>query len=289
MKSTGAPMPRVSYFLRCFLATAGFLLALSPEISLADYNPPPFTGTGAYRRVYSHSAYSYVSANVYLPGSNAISLHGGDTPYVYTGGWGLNGAGAVDAGFQYSPTFNDWSLFASGEGVGRLDYGDRSTRFAANQTLSLTFAVVQAGANVDLVVTAVGVQVNTSNVLTESLTLVNVAGWSVGGQNTLKRMTSIAQNGDQFNDGSYMNGVVWSNSMIGNSAADATPWLAAQTGGFQSYPTTPGIVNVQFINAGNETDSINLGAVPEPSTVALMGVGVAFLIGHARYRRSRSR
>jgi hypothetical protein len=289
MTSTGAQVRRVGSPVRWAIGMAGFLLALSPATSWADYTPPEFPGTGPYRRVYSHSAFSYMSANVYLPGSSSISLHGGDTPYVYTGGWGLNGAGAVDAGFQYSPTFNDWSLFAAGEGVGRLDYGDRSTRFAANQTLSLTFAVVQAGANVDLVVTAVGVQVNTTNVLTESLTLVNVAGWSVGGQNTLKRMTSIAQNGDQFTDGSYMNGVIWSNSMIGTSTADAVPWLAAATGGYQSYPTTPGIVNVQYVNAGNETDSINLGAVPEPTSAALLGVGIAFLIGHIRQRRSRSR
>ena len=289
MMSTNAPSQHVGHLLRWVMGTAGFLLALSPAMSRADYDPPVFTGTGPYRRVYSHSDYSYMSANVYLPGSSSISLTGGDTPYVYTGGWGLNGAGPVDAGFQYSPTYNDWSLFASGEGVGRLDYGNDSTRFSASQTLSLSFAVVQSGANVDLVVTATGVEVNTNTVVTESLTLVNVAGWSVGGENTLKRMTSIAQNGDDFTDGSYMNGVVWSNSMIGNSAADATPWLAAQTGGYQSYPTTPGIVNVQYINAGNETDSINLGAVPEPTSAALLGVGVAFLIGYIRQRRSRMR
>jgi hypothetical protein len=289
MQSTGALAQNVVLLLRGVMGTAGFLLALSPAMSRADYDPPTFTGTGAYRRVYSHSDYSYMSANVYLPGSSSISLHGGDTPYVYTGGWGLNGAGAVDAGFQYSPTYNDWSLFASGEGVGSQGYGDLTTRFSANQTMFLSFAVVQAGPNVDLVVTATGVEVNTSTVVTESLTLVNVAGWSVGGENTLKRMTSIAQNGDQFSDGSSMNGVVWSNSMIGNSAATAVPWLAAETGGYQSYPATPGVVNVQYINAGNETDNIDLGAVPEPTSAALLGVGVAFLIGHVRHRRSRSR
>jgi hypothetical protein len=289
MQSTGALAQNVVLLLRGVMGTAGFLLALSPAMSRADYDPPTFPGTGAYRRVYSHSDYSYMSANVYLPGSSSISLNGGDTPYVYTGGWGLNGAGAVDAGFQYSPTYNDWSLFASGVGVGSQGFGDLTTRFSANQTMFLSFAVVQAGPNVDLVVTATGVEVNTSTVVTESLTLVNVAGWSVGGENTLKRMTSIAQNGDQFSDGSSMNGVVWSNSMIGNSAATAVPWLAAETGGYQSYPNTPGVVNVQYINAGNETDSIDLGAVPEPTSAALLGVGVAFLIGHVRHRRSRSR
>src|SRR6185312_12741340 len=111
------------------------------------------------------------SPNVSLPGSSQTHRAGSDTPYVYTGGWGLNGAGVVDAGFQYSPTFNNWSLFAAGVGVGSVGYN--GPRLMANETVLLTFAVVQAGANVDLVVTASGTDI-TGAAVQQSVTLVNV-------------------------------------------------------------------------------------------------------------------
>ena len=71
------------------------LLATAGSVA-ADYIPPVFTGTGPYRRVYSHSAYSYTAAYITLPSAPSISVNGSDTPYVYTGGWGTNGLGAAD-------------------------------------------------------------------------------------------------------------------------------------------------------------------------------------------------
>lgn len=218
------------------------------------YVPPTFTGTGPYRRVYSATGASYLSVSVFLPGSSQVTMSGSDTAYVYVGGWGANGAGAVDAGFQYSPTFNNWSLFAAGVGVGRVNYGTSATRMAANQTVQLSFAVTQSGTNVTLTVQATGTQINNAGLVTQSVALANVAGWSPGGQNTLKRMTSIAQvGGDNFTSGSRI----------------------------------AGVVSVQYTNAANEIDAINLVAVPEPAVAWFATPLVAGLAWSGRGRRDR--
>ena len=252
--------------------------AMGCHVAVAGYVPPAFPGTGPYRRVYSDTGASYLSVSVFLPGSSQVAMSGSDTAYVYVGGWGASGAGAVDAGFQYSPTFNNWSLFAAGVGVGRINYGTSATRMAANQTVLLSFAVTQSGTNVNLTVQATGTQINGAGLVTQSLALSNVAGWSPGGQNTLKRMTSIAQSGgDNFTSGSRIAGVAWTNAVIGLDAASAVAWTG---GGAQSYPTTPGVVSVQYTNAANEIDAINLVAVPEPAmswiTATLVTAGLAW-------------
>jgi hypothetical protein len=80
--------------------------------------------------------------------------------------------------------------------------------------------------------------------------------------------------------------------MIGTTQSDMHAWGAADTGGYQSYPSTPGVVNVQYVNAGEETDSIDLNAaapslsaVPEPSALVLLVSGFTILSGAIRSRR----
>lgn len=256
------------------------------QSACAGYVPPQYPGTGPYRRVYSDTGASYLSVSVFLPGSPQVSMSGSDTAYVYVGGWGASGAGAVDAGFQYSPTFNNWSLFAAGVGVGRVNYGSSSTRMAANQTVQLSFAVTQSGTNVNLTVQATGTQINGAGLVTQSLSLANVAGWSPGGQNTLKRMTSIAQaGGDNFTSGSWISGVAWSNAVIGLNAASASTWTG---GGVQNYPTSPAVVSVNYVNAANETDAISLVAVPEPAAGWWLAVLIPGVVGWSRHRRRGS-
>lgn len=262
------------------------IAAVGCHVAVAGYIPPEFPGTGPYRRVYSDTGASYLSVSVFLPGSAQVSMSGSDTAYVYVGGWGASGAGAVDAGFQYSPTFNNWSLFAAGVGVGRVNYGSSSTRMAANQTVQLSFAVTQSGTNVNLTVQATGTQINGAGLVTQSVSLANVAGWSPGGQNTLKRMTSIAQaGGDNFTSGSRISGVAWTNAVIGLNAASASTWAG---GGAQNYPTSPAVVSVSYVNAANETDAISLVAVPEPALAWLLAPLIPVVVGWSRHRRRDS-
>jgi hypothetical protein len=245
-----------------------------------------------------------MSANVYLPGASQITIASGtsDTPYVYTGGWGsLTGNGAVDAGFQYSPTYHNWALFESGAGYSQTG-PTNGDRFQANETVSLSFAVVASGTAgiVDLIVTASGYDAgNSSNgyvgngqYITENVTLaVSTAnqGWSVGSnnQNTLKRMTSIGQKPENLTDGSSITGVVWSDVVLGQTASDAKAWSG---GGSQSYPGTPGVVTVNYVDGADQTDNINLSpnaVVPEPRSWVLLAIGQLFALGY--WRRSGAR
>ena len=275
-----------------FRITAGLSLLLGIASNALAYTPGENTGTGPYRRVYANTGYTYMSASVTLPSASSILMNSGDTTYVYTGGWGANGSTAVDAGFQYSPTYSDWSLFEDVSGIG--DYIPGGLRFKTGQTLTLSFGVsAVSGSSATLQVIANGINVDGTQVQ-EQVSVPNVPNWAAG-SDTLKRMTSIAQSGDNFTDGSKIDGVHWYNAMIGTSSSAAVSWLASQTGGYQSY--TSSVVSVSYLNAGNETDSINLtgakaaaavAVVPEPATGAMLAGGLT-VCGTTRQGRRRHR
>jgi hypothetical protein len=259
-------LPRIFAIVVSWLGCATAIAQSVPP----QYTPSTYAGTGPYRRVYGVTEYSFMSASVYLPSVPAISLTGSDTPYIYTGGWGTNGDTAVDAGFQYSPTYNDWSLFLSVSGG--QDLSSNLPRFEAGQTVFLQFgATPTTGNTATLQINATGINIDGTSV-EQTLTETGVADWGAG-SDTLKRMTSIAQNVQNLSDGSFIDGVDWSNSTIGLSASTEVPWLAAETGGYQSYTTS--VVSVNYVNAGNETDSISLAqAVPEPGMGLMMISGL---------------
>ena len=270
-------MPARSKMTISIWLAAGFSLGITGLADAATYVPPVYKGTGPYRRVYADTGYAYMSAEVYLPSAPAIRTTGSDTPYVYTGGWGANGDNATDAGFQYSPTYNDWSLFISVSGVGGY-LGYNGPRLEAGQAVSLQFDAVSNGSTATLQVFATGVDVYGETV-TQSLSVADVPNWANAANDTLKRMTSIAEaNGDNFTDGSFIDGVHWYDTTIGTSAASAQTWLGAETGGYQSY--TSSVVSVQYVSATEETDSITLAA-PEPTALPLLGL---MLAGSARRR-----
>ena len=83
--------------------------AMSPLV----VTPPSNSGnTGPFRRVYSKATattgYAWESASISLKGSSNVYTDpaGTDAADVYEGGWGAS-SGAVDAGFQYSSTYNN--------------------------------------------------------------------------------------------------------------------------------------------------------------------------------------
>jgi hypothetical protein len=208
--------------------------------------------TGPYRRVYSNASYSWLSTYVHLPGTTAeikeYSVNGsGDTAYVYSGGWGANGD-VVDAGFQHSPTYDNWSAIITVNGS-PLSY---TPRFLSNQDVNLKFYVPSNG-QVALSVTGYDVS-GTKTTLTQVRA---AAGFSSSGGNTLKRVTSIGQSVQGMYTGSYVKNVHWYSSYIGTSSTSNHVWLAADTGGYCSYPDSTK-VQVNYVNAGEETDNIIL-------------------------------
>ncbi|MFY0573526.1 hypothetical protein ACN28S_03405 [Cystobacter fuscus] len=222
------------------------------SVSKALAAPSCTSTTGPYRRVYSNASYSWLSTYVHLPGTTAeikeYNVNGsGDTAYVYSGGWGANGD-VVDAGFQHSPTYDNWSAIITVNG-NPLSY---SPRFLSNQDVNLKFYVPSNG-QVALSVTGY----DTTGTKTTLTQVRAAAGFSSSGGNILKRVTSIGQSVQGMYTGSYVKNVHWYNSYIGTSSTSNHAWLAADTGGYCSYPDSTK-VQVNFVNAGEETDNIVL-------------------------------
>ncbi|WP_336769797.1 YrpD family protein [Bacillus bombysepticus] len=210
------------------------------------------TGTGPYRKVVANSGYSWMSTYVYLPGGNNVSYKkdSKDTGYVYIGG--SNGGVEVDAGFQHSPTLDNWSPFISVNKV-RPSTGTTNIRFKSNQEVFMKFYVTSDN-NVELSVTGTDV-----DGVRRTITLTaKAAGMKKSGTgNLLKRVTSIAQvGGDNFNSGNYMKNVRWSQARIGTSSTANALWSGTHTKEFISHKNP--YISVQYVNQSEETVSINL-------------------------------
>jgi hypothetical protein len=271
----------------------------------AGYMPAINDGTGAYNRVVSNSdlGFQYMSASLYLPGNtggtNILTNSAFETAYIYIGGSGnaLNvGQGAVDAGFQYSQKFDNYTLFMTAEGVAGGQHNSPGARFDASQTIQVQFSVsppTTSGGGANLTIAAQGL---VNGVLTqESVTVQNDPNWVVGGLSTLERVTALAQTQgtETFTDGSYIHGVQWSNVMIGKSSTNASLWTSNDTIADQSNPSPlvkPGVVNETVISPSNNIVTINLGAasVPEPSSLVLCGVGLVGVLSCCRSRRRKT-
>jgi len=219
--------------------------------------------TGPYRRVWSQPGFSWMTATIFLPSKNAappdIAIGAGetgDTPFVYTGGWGTGGQ-AVDAGFQYSPTFDNWALFLKFQGKPEK-VANPDTRFVGGNPVQLTFEVTEDNV---LLVTAEGVRQdgNPAPITVQLTPAEGVVGWPASGDGViLKRMTSIGQMPENLGSGTFLNNVHWQGAKIGTSAEDAVSWLADQTGGHCMHPNNGQTVVVAFVDDSEETDNIRL-------------------------------
>lgn len=250
--------------------------------------------SGPYRRVYSKPGYSAQGARVYLPTDQRGEMQEekaaghGDTAFIYMGGWGGRG-GAVDAGFQHGRygggQQDDWAPFFLVQQKGAASAvtvatdkqaGGQPWRLLAGQQAELSFWV-SAGEESDLTYLNMEAAGTLSiDGVPSRLTLrapVDASfGWDpAGGDNILKRMTTIGQNYNQENlaSGSFMRGVVWQDSTIGTSPAGLRPWTADDTGGYCSYPDPKqpegqradgqgSKWSVQYVDPANETDSVML-------------------------------
>lgn len=183
-------------------------------------------GTGPYRRVSSKvgtssTPYTYVESKVTLPVAANVKEASGtnDTAYVYIGGSG-NGT-EIDAGLQHSPTYNNWAPIILCKGV--VYHPTDKDRFVAGQNVTMAFYV--SGDN--------------------KVTL-KVTGKVTTGQ--------APQN---LNNKSYIKNIRWYNSYIG-TISKKHKWLAGDTLKYISYPSNSKKVTVNYVNAGEEVDTIDL-------------------------------
>ena len=242
--------------------------------------------TGAFRRVLSKTGFAFEAADIHLPGGNNISTlavggglkPSGDTVYVYLGGRGSSG-GEVDAGFQYSAAKNNWSLFLAVSKFG-FTYGPSPgapvhPRFAADQTVHLEFEVVApdvlevrgtgildgGGTPVTLAirVDASAFPLTHSNVEADLAGTLTGFGWDpAGGGNRLKRVTSLAQiaGHEDFDTGSFVHGVDWSNCTLGKTKSAAAAWKAADISSTVVRPSD-GTISFETFSPSAETVSVD--------------------------------
>ena len=176
--------------------------------------------SGSFWRVSSRPGFTRLESRLTLPRKPEVRMaHLGDVAFIYTGGWGVQG-GSVDAGFQYSTTFDNWTLFVSAEKVGFA--GFPATRFAAGQTVQLKFYIPQGHR---IAINAVGRGAN-GEALNQTLVVDLPQGfeWRSDGKGIiLKRVTSIAQQGKNNLSGSRLLGVRWQDLRVG-LGQDTHPW-----------------------------------------------------------------
>ena len=208
---------------------------------------------------------------------NSASMNNGDTPYVYTGGWGDSGD-AVDAGYQFSPTNNWLTAFVKEQGQGQMNVMP-NVNYVCGQEQLYTFS--SGSGQIGL---SVGGETSTggytgSYIYISVNDLDNWSGTCTGC--VVKRMTSIAQASEDLSDGSTFGAtagvqpsIYWSGSYVGIGTIDpcyesmapycesrSADWSAdwsAYFGGDQDYPDDGTKVLVNQIDDDTEYDGITL-------------------------------
>jgi hypothetical protein len=223
-----------------------------------------------------------IVANTFLPSKTQGDIKyfnaSTETAYIYSGGWSLTAQGTgIDAGFQHSPTFDNWTPFIRLENAayiigyqGILNGVQVSAprRFKGNSWASLDFKV---GVN-QVVLSTWGWLDNAAplafwehwwqNQLVVVVDLPPVILWSSTLDVVLKRMTSMAQNQGFTRNGAYIRNSQWTDIKVSQNAGNPIPWTSAQSpsvGWRCGFPAN----NVSFSGVTitapiNETIAVNL-------------------------------
>lgn len=246
--------------------------------------------SGPYRRVLSRlptrtrPGYSWFSASVHLPGAIDIQEADDDSACVYCGGWGGH-KGAVDAGFVHSRARHNWAFFIRREipsGAPNQTIGETfsfKSRFKEGQDVKLTLSVPEDDR---VAVTASGTDENGSHVTrTVAVAMDPSFAWrSDGKANILKRITTIAQDHEDFSRNEKIAGVHWFSPdrsegpcRIGWNWKNNHDWTDKDTARDEPltiYETWPRsfrgkrVVFVDVVSAGEETDAIILAGAKRP-------------------------
>jgi hypothetical protein len=248
------------------LAVAEKLARIRPGFQQRPDSIDEYKNSGPYHRVLTTPGYSYVRATVFLPCDGVHVNPSGETPFVYLGGWGAGDDGtAIDAGFQYSPTYRNYALFIRAQTS--RDQGKKqiseSPRFVCGHPVKLEF-IAYSRTEIHLNATGTtadnkGADIKAANIVHSVLRHGAAYNWPPDGGGrrngiVLKRMTTIGQDSaldlyltrttdaPWYNDGAYF-GVTpshdpliqWSDMWVGTVDSSGHPANVVRWGYAQTY------------------------------------------------------
>lgn len=216
--------------------------------------------SGPYRRVTSKLGYSRLLANIYLPDkakgevyipSSASATK--DKAYIYTGAVNVNGK-QIDFGlaFNYEPDpgwepwKETWGMILKG---GEWESGEFKN-FKMGTEVFLKYYTPQ---DHKAALYVAGVAKNGSP--TDGTVVANVPesyNFNVNGTDMrMKRVTSIAQDPQNLNTGSFVKNVVWKNVKIGTTSGSEVPMDGTNSDKFVGFKIEN--VLVQYVSQSEET------------------------------------
>eukprot|EP01100_Stratorugosa_tubuloviscum_P004332 TRINITY_DN207_c0_g5_i1.p1 TRINITY_DN207_c0_g5~~TRINITY_DN207_c0_g5_i1.p1 ORF type:complete len:181 (+),score=81.00 TRINITY_DN207_c0_g5_i1:355-897(+) len=167
-----------------------------------------------------------------------------DTTYIYMGG---EVPYAIDAGFQYSRVYDHWTPFIRPAGLKQLNGNPNiesnnwvDFNFEANENQFVKLNWKSQSSNGSIQYNQINVNVNECFV---------------------KRVTSIAQQPQNFYSSSFITSVLWRNCSLAISSKyihNALPWSATNSNYAQTYPSNLNIIHVDYYDQSNEDVSIIL-------------------------------
>ena len=227
----------------------------------------PFDGTGPYRRIATKKGLRFTTmrCQVHLPGGEATpdidALPLGarkDAAHVYLGAMSKIGA-PIDAGFQHSPTHDNWAPVLIGARHGQQVRSEdplQFQRYRSNQVVTVELEILddQVRCTYD------GIAMDGSHQRFTATLALPGQSWNSSGNNiSLKRTVSIAQplGRQSFNNGSFICGVEYLETLVGRKG-DLRPLEDSDIVQIQNHPRGEGKIRLQKRSAASELVSISL-------------------------------
>jgi len=221
-----------------------------PACGWSGNNPPPCSdNTGAFRRVYSGPGLS--GADATIVGGTIENPNGApDQGYIYIEGWTSPNTTDSEAGIFLNQA--GYYFYYSTPQTGMKVVS--SPHFPVGDTMQL---FVSSGSKCCFI--AVTLWDSTCGKLGDPNCTIevdpNANGW-VGNCCIMARMSTIGQrDGDDFTDGTEFGPSVWSGVQQSTGTTGPVKFVPA---GYQRYPKDTSKVIVQFQDADDETDTIDL-------------------------------
>lgn len=226
----------------------------------ATGTPPPCTNTGLFRRVYSVAGYNggiaYVTLPVVATPMPTNPPPDGSTGYTYFEGWPVAGGDVLEGGYQYSADHNWYTLYL--RTTTPVSYWISTNHFEPNQTLRLSlWGYSQSNCQSCITVIGRGLIYGCGQCVDEEPQFQQANGnWGSGTCCVMARMTTIGQDSNNFHQGYEYGPIGWASADLCQPTQGTEYCTFGWTGGAQSWPPDSHIINVNYVDLQDETDTI---------------------------------